>query len=138
MDVPDTIFLGLNFKQLLYLGGALGLLISLFLFAGLGIAIVLGAPVAVLAGFLSFFTHNNQSFSVILQSLIRFLTQKKMYIWRRSDDTTAEVKTSPHPQQVGGTPPSSGGDSEKIREASTGLVFADGGGASYDDLDVAL
>ena len=34
LDVPDTILLGLDFRQLIYLGGALGFMVFLFLFAG--------------------------------------------------------------------------------------------------------
>ena len=56
LDVPDTIFLGLDFRQLLYLGGALGFMVFLFLFFGGSLpTILIGGPVAVLAGFLSFF-----------------------------------------------------------------------------------
>lgn len=146
LDVPDTIFLGLNFKQLLYLGGALGFIVFVYLFlGGLSTAVALGFPVVILACFLSFFSYNNQPFSAILQSLIRFFTRKKMYMWRkteeegqvdsardtqktRSSNTDVTVPT----QQKTNTP-------EKIREVSTNLVFADDGSDDVgSDLDVVI
>lgn len=139
LDVPDTIFLGLNFKQLLYLGGAVGFAIFLYLFlGGIGPAILFGGPVAVLAGFLSFFTYNNQPFSAVLQSLIRFVTRKKMYMWRKSAESgqVGVVSRRGLSDDVSSAPSQSKGP-EKIREASTNLVFSDD--VDFDsDLDVVI
>ena len=137
LDVPDTIFLGLNFKQLLYLGGVIGFLIFLYLFAG-GIVPVLlvGGPVAGLAIFLSFATYNNQSSVVILQSLVRFFTQKKMYMWRKSDsDAVVEHTMRNGDDVVQPSEDTSRGHHgpEKVKEMSTNLVFADEGGDSRSD-----
>ena len=142
LDVPDTIFLGLNFKQLLYLGGALGFIVFVYLFlGGLSVAIILGLPVAVLAGFLSFFSHNNQPFSAILQSLIRFVTRKKMYMWRKTEEEGQVDGTVDTPSSKTNTTPSAQKTNtpEKIREVSTNLVFADDGSDDVgSDLDVVI
>lgn len=141
LDVPDTIFLGLGFKQLVYLGGALGLMVFLFLFVGgIGPALLLGAPVGIFAAFLSFFTYNNQSFVVILQSLIRFVSRKKMYMWRQSEAgvyAERDLRESPSAEQV--VDPVSGDHStEKIKGKSIALVFADEEIDSRSDLDVII
>ena len=141
LDVPDTIFLGLNFKQLLYIGGALGFMISLYLFAG-GIVptLLFGGPVAALAGFLSFFSYNNQPFIAILQSLVRFFTRKRMYMWRQSDAGAymeRSLQTDSAAEQVV-TPAPRGQSFEKVKEMSTNLVFADEDSDSYSDLDVVI
>ena len=130
LDVPDTIFLGLNFKQLTYLGGALGFAVSLFLFAGgIGPTLLFGGPVLVLAVLLSFFSYNNQPFSFILQSLLRFVTRKKMYVWRQSDTTAQVAKKSPSAPadtDKASEPPSSGGyGPDKVGAINAGLVFDD-------------
>ena len=86
LDVPDTIFFGLSFKQLLYIIGSLGWSIFVFLFLGGFIsAVFLGGPVVVFALLLSFFSFNTQPFIVILQVLLQFLFKKKMYVWKKID-----------------------------------------------------
>ena len=143
LDVPDTIFLGLNFKQLLYLGGAGGFLIFLYLFAG-GIVPVLlvGGPIAGLAIFLSFATYNNQSSVVILQSLVRFFTQKKMYMWRKSDSDAVVEHTIRNSDDDAVQPSEDTSRShrgpEKVKEMSTNLVFADEEGDPRSDPHVDI
>ena len=144
LDVPDTVFLGLDFKQLVYFGGALGFMVFLFLFAG-GIipTLIFGGPVAVLAGFLSFFSYNSQKFVTLLQALIRFFTRKKMYMWRQ-DDTDAVVQ---HIARQGDSVegefahPNSYSQRQKldrVSEMNANLVFSDDEPDSYDDLDTVL
>ena len=142
LDVPDTIFLGLDFKQLLYLGGAVGFIVSLYLFAG-GIVPVLlfGAPIAVLAGLLSFLSYNNQPFSSILHSLVRFVSRKKMYMWRKSETEGAVERTvqnnSPDEQFVEAVSDKHSGP-DKVQEMSANLVFSDEEESGYSDIDVVI
>ena len=145
LDVPDTIFLGLDFKQLIYLGGALGFIVFLFLFTGsVLLTLFLGGPVAVLAAFLSFFSYNNQKFVVLFQALIRFFSRKKMYVWRQGDTDAAVQHTTRQDASVDGefVHPDSYSQRQKldkVREMSANLVFSDDvGGDAYDDLDTAL
>ena len=143
LDVPDTILLGLDFRQLVYLGGALGLIVFLFLFTGIFPAILIGGPVAVLAGFLSFFTYNNQKFVTLFQSLIRFFSRKKMYVWRRGTIDVAVQHTVKQGDSVDGefVHPDSYSQRrrlDKVREMSANLVFSDDEGDPYDELDIVL
>ena len=86
LDVSDTIFFGLSFLQLFYIVGAIGWTIFVFLFLGGFLsAVFLGGPVIVFALLLSFFSFNTQSFTVVLQSVIRFFLGKKMYVWKKTD-----------------------------------------------------
>lgn len=144
LDVPDTIFLGLNFKQLIYLGGALGCMVFLFLFAG-GIVptLIFGGPVAILAGFLSFFEYNNQKFVTLFQALIRFFSRKKMYVWRQGVTDVAVQHTKRQQGTVDGefTQPDAYSQRQKIdkvREMSANLVFSDEEDSAYDNLDTVL
>ena len=144
LDVPDTILLGLDFKQLIYLGGALGFIVCLFLFAG-GIwpTLLFGGPVAILAGFLSFFSYNNQKFIVLFQALLRFFSRKKMYVWRQGDTEAAVQHTAPKDASVDGdfVHPDSYSQRQKldkVRDMSATLVFSDDEGDPYDELDTAL
>lgn len=84
LDIPDTVFFGLSFKQILYLGGGLGFLLILYLVTGsFLVSLFFGAPVSIVAGLLAFFRLNNQPFIVILQSVMQFATKKRMYVWRQ-------------------------------------------------------
>lgn len=144
LDVPDTIFLGLDFRQLIYLGGALGFMVFLFLFTG-GIipTLIIGGPVAVLAGFLSFFVYNNQKFVTLFQALIRFFSRKKMYVWRQGATDAAVQHTKKQKDTVDGEFVHPGAYAQqqkvdKVREMSANLVFSDEEGDAYDDLDTVL
>ena len=143
LDVPDTIFLGLDFRQLIYLGGAVGLLVFLFLFVGVVSALFIGGPVAVLAGFLSFFSYNNQKFITLFQALIRFFSRKRMYVWRRGVVDAVVRHAVKQGDSIDGEFARSGSYSQrqkldKIREMNANLVFSDDGGYLHDDLDTAL
>ncbi|MCY4577400.1 MAG: PrgI family protein [Candidatus Kaiserbacteria bacterium] len=143
LDVPDTIFLGLDFRQLIYLGGAVGLLVFLFLFTNIWVTLLAGVPVALLAGLLSFFSYNNQKFVTIFQSLIRFFSRKKMYVWRQGVSDVAVQHTAQKGGSTDGefvSPDSSlqRQKVDKVREMSSNLVFSDDEGDAYDDLDTVL
>ena len=144
LDVPDTILLGLDFKQLIYLGGALGCMVFLFLFTG-GIipTLIIGGPIAILAGFLSFFVYNNQKFITLFQALIRFFSRKRMYIWRQGATDIVVQHTKKEHTTVDGefVQPNSYSQRQKIdkvREMSANLVFSDEEGDTYDNLDTVL
>ena len=141
LDVPDTILLGLNFKQLIYLGGALGCMVFLFLFAG-GIipTLIIGGPIAILAGFLSFFEYNNQKFVILFQALIRFFSRKKMYVWRQGETDATVQHTTKKQDTIDGefVHPDSYSQRQKIdkvREMSANLVFSDDEDSAYDNYD---
>ena len=100
-------------------------------------------PVAILAGFLSFFSYNNQKFVVLFQALIRFFSRKKMYVWRQGDTDAAVQHTAPQNASVDGdfVHPDSYSQRQKldkVREMSATLVFSDDEGDAYDELDTAL
>ena len=125
LDVSDTIIFGLSFKQLLYLGGAGGFMIFLFFFAGGFLpALLLGSPVALLAGLLAFFNFNNQPFSIVLQSIIRFFTSKKMYVWKKegSEKYVERKMQESATEDAAGTPTH---DSNRVNDLNTNLMFDD-------------
>ena len=134
LDVADTIILGLSFKQMLYLGGALGLFIFLFFFAG-GIlpAAVIGGPVGILAALLSFFNFNGQPFSVLLQAIIRFFMRKKMFVWRKGENekfTKRKIQ-----RDVSEQPLQNKGDGERVKDLNANLIFDDEVYSSDTDIE---
>lgn len=128
LDVPDTVFWGLNFVQLLYLGGAAGFLVFLYLFVG-GItsSIVFGSPVVLLACLLSFLTYNNRPFLSIFWAFIHFISRKKTYFWRQSDvDTRIELSARNIKSESSLTDSiSRGHDSYRLKKTEVNLIFDD-------------
>ena len=134
LDISDTIFLGLDFKQLLYIGGSIGLLVFLFIFGGGFItAVLVGVPVLALALLLSFFNLNKQPFVVILQSVFLFLLNKKIYIWKQEGgEDYAKRKMRREGERVGG----GGSDAKRVKNLSADLMFDDA--VQEDEFNVYL
>ena len=124
LDDPDKILFGLSFKQLLYIGGSVGFLMFLFFFGG-GILIVLifGVPVAILGLLLAFFTYNNQPFIILLQAMIRFVSGKKKYIWKRFSNSSQEEVVLIREGDENNFEVNL--DKEKMKEINANLVFSD-------------
>ena len=138
LDVPDTIFWGLNFKQLLYIGGGGGFCLFLYFFVGgFYSVIIFGGPVVLLAIGLSFVSYNGQTFVIILQSITRFFTSKKMYVWRqdKSEEYTQRTLQKQSAQNVNPTDTTS--DGELVRGLRDSLLF-DSSASSDSDPDVVI
>ena len=137
LDVPDTIFFGLGFKQLFYIIGSLGWSAFVFLFLGGFVsAVFLGGPVIVFALLLSFFSFNTQPFIVILQVLIQFLFKKKMYVWKKIDSHYMPKQKSKRKKSDAS---SNGDDSGKrVNTLSAKLLFDENIQTSDSDPEIII
>lgn len=122
LDVSDNIIAGLNFIQIIYLGGSGGVFITLLLFANLTTAILLGAPFVGVAVFLAFYKHHNRSSIFLVQSVIQYILKGKFYTWKQ------ERKTSPGIEKRITTPESHKQNNqavlgEKIKALDSNLIF---------------
>ena len=122
LDVADTIFLGLSFKQILFIGGGLGVTFFLFIFAPLWVTILIGGPFILLGVLLAFYTHNSQPFIVIFQSAIKFAKGKKTYIWKK-EGREKEIKISIDRKPQEKISASSKTADNKVKELGTQLIF---------------
>lgn len=86
IDVEDHIFGSLSWRQFLYLGGGIGMAIVVFFSTNWIIFILIGLPIAALAGALSFYPINNRPFSFFLEALINYLKGQRLYLWRQKKD----------------------------------------------------
>lgn len=89
VDVEDKIFGPFTLKQFIYLGGGAGLIIALFTTVPKVLAFFLSIPIVLLSLSLTFFKLNNQPFILILESFFKYITNKKLYIWKKEE---AQVK----------------------------------------------
>lgn len=86
IDVEDKIFGPLTFKQFVYLAGGAGLSFALYSILPLFVAIILIAPVAILAIALAFYKVNEKPFIFMLGSALKYFTSSKLYIWKKRDN----------------------------------------------------
>lgn len=83
LDIEDKIFGPFTFSQFVYLVGGAGISFVLYRSLGLGLAII---PIILIGGLslaLTFYKPNNKPFVNMLESFILYLTQNKLYIWKR-------------------------------------------------------
>jgi hypothetical protein len=93
IDIEDKIFGPLTWRQFLYLGGGVGMGVVLFFVAPFIIFLIVGLPLALLAGALAFYPVNNRPFSFFLEAIVSYLQGTKLYIWQQKRDVV--YKQSP-------------------------------------------
>jgi len=86
IEVESKIFGPLTWRQLVYLGGGIGIAVVLF-FWNIFLFLFFGLPIAILAGALAFYPVNNRPFVYFLEAIFSYLGTDKTYLWRRKDDT---------------------------------------------------
>ena len=86
IDIEDKIFGPLTWRQFLYLGGGVGMGVVLFFTTSIFIFLLIGLPLAVLAGALAFYPVNNRPFSFFLEAIFNYLGSSKLYLWRKKDE----------------------------------------------------
>ncbi len=83
IEIEDKIFGPLTWRQFLYLGGGVGMGVVLFLTTHITVFILVGLPLALLAGALAFYPVNNRPFSFFLEAIINYVRGTKLYLWRQ-------------------------------------------------------
>lgn len=96
IEIEDKIFGPFTWKQFVYLMGGVGTTVVLFITMPFFIFVLFGLPIGGLAILLAFYPVNNQPFSVYLESMLRFLSGKKLYLWKKTN--TAAYTNAPAAQ----------------------------------------
>ena len=103
IEVEDKIFGPFTWKQFIYLMGGGGIAVVLFLTTHFLIFVLIGMPVAGLAVLLAFYPVNNRPFSIYLESMLRYMSGTKLYLWRKQKTVTYESRgttESPTPEPI--------------------------------------
>ena len=93
IDIEDKIFGPLTWRQFVYLGGGVGAAVVMFLIFPFFIFVILGLPIALLAGALAFYPINNRPFSYFLEAMYNYFTSDKLYLWHRKADVVYKEQT---------------------------------------------
>jgi PrgI family protein len=86
IEIEDKIFGPLTWRQFLYLGGGIGMAVVMFLMLPFIIFAMFGIPLALLAGALAFYPVNSRPFSYFLESILNYLGNEKLYLWRKKEE----------------------------------------------------
>jgi len=83
LDIEDKIFGPFTFKEFVYLAGGAGLCFVLYKLLGLFLGAIPILAVAGLAIALARYRPNNKPFLDMIEAGFSYLTQSKLYIWKR-------------------------------------------------------
>ena len=83
IDVEDKIFGPLTLKQAIYVAGGAGVVLAIFTRFGFFWAVLLGAPVGILAFALAFVKVNNRPFYLVVYAAVTYITHNKLYLWKK-------------------------------------------------------
>lgn len=93
IEIEDKIFGPLTWRQFVYLGGGVGAAVVMLLVFPFIVFVLLGLPIAVLAGALAFFPVNNRPFSYFLEAVYTYVTNDKLYLWHQKADVVYKEET---------------------------------------------
>lgn len=88
IEVEDKIVGPLTWRQFIYIAGGIGVLIVLYFSLPFIFFVMIGGPLGALAGFLAFHKVNNRPFSIFLESVFRFITRGRLYLWKKEQEQT--------------------------------------------------
>ncbi|HTE49218.1 MAG TPA: PrgI family protein [Candidatus Paceibacterota bacterium] len=83
LDIEDKIFGPFTFKEFIYLVGGAGLCFVLYKLLGLVLGAIPILAVAALSVALARYRPNNKPFIDMIEAGFGYLTQSKLYIWKR-------------------------------------------------------
>ena len=116
IEIEDKIFGPLTWRQFLYLGGGIGMALVMFFYLPLILFVLLGIPLALLAGALSFYPVNNRPFSFFLEAIINYMSGQHLYLWRQKTDIVHKESSIRKSSYVSprNTPPTAPGQKKSI------------------------
>jgi PrgI family protein len=91
IEIEDKIFGPLTFKQFVYVVGGTALCYFAYRFLPIYIAIFFIIPVGGISLALAFYKVNRRPFVFALESAVRFLMGKKLYIWQKSEPKPGDL-----------------------------------------------
>jgi hypothetical protein len=83
LEIEDKIFGPFTFKEFVYLAGGAGLCFILYKLLGLLLGIIPIIGVAAFSLALTFYHPNDKPFINMVEASIKYITQSKLYIWKR-------------------------------------------------------
>jgi hypothetical protein len=91
IDIEDKVFGNLTFRQFAYLAGGAGFGYLSIKILPTYLSLVVTPIFVAFALALAFFKYNDKPFIHVLESLIKFYTRSRLYLWHRHDTSVSTV-----------------------------------------------
>ncbi len=88
VEVEDKIFGPFTATQFAYLAGGFGFALAMWLILPNWLAIIVGAPFAVMGLGLAFYKVNDRPLILMLEAAMQYLTRSRLYIWAKKQPKT--------------------------------------------------
>ncbi|MFZ2484609.1 MAG: PrgI family protein [Minisyncoccia bacterium] len=85
IEVEDKIFGPLTFKQFIYVAGAAGVAVVLFILLPRFLAIIISLPIVLFGAALAFYKINDKPFINVVEAFVKYTLTNKLYIWKKED-----------------------------------------------------
>ena len=85
IEVEDKIIGPLTFKQFIYVAGAVGVGVVLYLTIPFFLAVIIGAPIVILGLALAFYKVNDRPFILVMESAFYYFLSNKLYLWKKGE-----------------------------------------------------
>ncbi len=102
VDVEDKILGPLTLKQGIYILGGVGITVGIYIKFGFFWAVVVGAPILLLAFLLAFVKVQGRPFVYTMSSALFYFSKNKLYLWKKmpkKKDFKVEEKEEPNNPQ---------------------------------------
>lgn len=105
IDIEDKIFGPLTFKQFIYLLGAGGGAFIIYkLIPNLYLAILVAAPIIILALLLAFYKFNDRPFILMLESMFKYYAASRLFLWKKTPPKPSAGQAPAAAENVVGLP----------------------------------
>ncbi len=94
IEVEDKLIGPLTLKQFIYIAGAAGICIVLFVYLPLIFAILLALPVAGAGAALAFYKVNSKPFVEVLEDGFNYYTHSKLFLWKHEVKSTEAMNAA--------------------------------------------
>jgi len=94
IEIEDKVFGPFSFKQFIYIIGSVGVAFILYVYLPTFIALVPMILVVSLGFSLAFYKINNRPFVFILQSMIKYYINRKLYLWKKAPPAISQTVTN--------------------------------------------
>lgn len=105
IDVEDKIFGPLTFKQFIYLIGAGGATFIIYkIIPNFFLALLVAAPIDILALLLAFYKFNDRSFILMLEAMFKYYASSRLFLWKKTPPKSGTGQPTSTTENVVGLP----------------------------------
>lgn len=94
IEVEDKLIGPLTLRQFIYVAGAIGICVILFVYLPLMLAILFALPIGGLGAALAFYKINSKPFVEVLEDGFNYYTHSKLFLWKHETKSAAQMNAA--------------------------------------------